>query len=339
MRGKPVVSRDTSDRCKLPQAFWQAAERMGLPATALLRQARLPAALHVTPDTWLSTAQYFALWRAVESLSQDPAIGLRMTIETDTSVHPPATLSAFFARDYRDGLHRLALFKRLCTPEKLTLTETNDECRVAVRWLCSSEPEPNAAADVTFAAILELGRRGTGRHITPIRVEMARPDTVSPAHRSYFGCHIRAGCAQNALVLHPADLELPFAGHNPELLSMLDPSLNAMLGEIEAQTSLSDQVKILIKRRIASGKPEIGDVARELGMSERSLQRRISEQGASYRGLMDEARLELGRYLLSDRQNGIDEIAFLLGFQDTSSFYRAFRSWEGVTPAQWRSLH
>ncbi|HVI91826.1 MAG TPA: AraC family transcriptional regulator ligand-binding domain-containing protein [Dongiaceae bacterium] len=333
------MSKDAGDKCRLPQAFWRAAERMGLPAPALLRQARLPASLHVVPDTWLSTAQYFALWRAVEVLSQDPAIGLRMTVETETSVHPPATMSAFFARDYRDGLHRLARFKRLCTPEELTLTDEGGECRVVVRWLYTDETEPAAAADVTFAAILELGRRGTGRHIAPVRVEMARSGPVSEAHRSYFGAPLRTGCAQNALVLDRSHLDLPFAGHNPALLAILDPSLVASLGEIEVQSSLSDQVKIVIKRRIASGKPDIANVASELGMSERTLQRRITEQGASYRGLLGEARQELGRRLLSDARNSIDEIAFLLGFQDTSSFYRAFRAWEGVTPAQWRDLH
>lgn len=332
------MRRDANDRCRLPQAFWRAAERMGLPAPAILRQARLPAALHATPDAWLTTAQYFALWRAVEALSQDPAIGLRMTMETDTSVHPPATMSAFFARDYRDGLHRLARFKRLCTPEELSLTETGGECRVAVQWLYTDEAEPEAAADVTFAAMLELGRRGTGKPITPLRVEMARPGPVSEAHHGYFGAPIRTGCAQNALVLRAGDLDLPFAGHNPELLAILEPSLTVALGEIEAQSSLPEQVKILIKRRIASGKPDIAEVAGELGMSERTLQRRITEQGGSYRGLLDEARQELGRSLLSDGQNGIDEVAFLLGFQDTSSFYRAFRAWEGVTPAQWRGL-
>lgn len=333
------MRRDAVDRCRLPQAFWRAAERCGLPAAALLRQARLPATLHVAPDTWLTTAQYFALWRAVEALSHDPAIGLNMTTQTETSVHPPATMSAFFARDYRDGLHRLARFKRLCTPEELKMTEANSECRVTVRWLHADQPEPNAAVDVTFAAILELGRRGTGKHITPIRIELARPDPISDAHRSYFDAPVRTGCAQNALVLHCADLDLPFSGHNPELLAILDPSLTDALGEIEAQSSLSDQVKILIKRRIASGKPDVADVARELGMSERTLQRRITERGSSYRDLLDEARQELGRHLLSDKQNTIDEIAFLLGFQDTSSFYRAFRTWEGVTPTQWRSLH
>ena len=328
-----------SDKCRLPQAFWRAAERMGLPAQALLRQAKLPATLHVTPNAWLTTAQYFALWRAVEALSQDPAIGLRMTNSTDSAVHPPATMAAFFALDFRDGLHRLARFKRLCAPEELSVTESGGECRVALRWLFAQEPEPDAAADVTFAVILELGRRGTGQHITPRRVEMVRSGSVTEAHRSYFDAPIRTGCAENALVLDAADLDLPFPGYNPDLLAIMEPSLAASLGEIKAQTSLAEQVKILIKRRLASGKPEIADIARELGMSERTLQRRVTEQGSSYRALLDDARQELGRQLLADDQNGIDDIAFLLGFQDTSSFYRAFRSWEGVTPAQWRGMH
>ncbi|WP_303385059.1 AraC family transcriptional regulator [Paracoccus sp. (in: a-proteobacteria)] len=227
----------------------------------------------------------------------------------------------------------------MCTPEELSVMESGDECRITLRWFYTHEVEPDAAAEVTFAAILELGRRGTGRHIRPLQVEMVRQGPVSETHRSYFDAPVRAGCPQNALVLNRDDLNLPFAGHNPELLAVLEPALAASLGEIEAQSSLLEQVKILIKRRLASGKPEVADVAHELGMSERTLQRRITEQGSSYRELLEDARQELGRHLLSDGQNGIGEIAFLLGFQDTSSFYRAFRSWEGVTPAQWRGMH
>lgn len=329
----------SGDKCRLPQAFWRAVEALGLSAPALLRQARLPATLHVTPDAWLTTAQYFALWHAVEALSNDPAIGIRMTTQTETSVQPPATMSAFFASDYRDGLHRLARFKRLCTPEQMVVTEDGNACRVSIRWLYGDAPEPEAATDVAFAMILELGRRGTGQQITPLRVEWTRVGAASDSHRRYFDAPIRTGCAENALILRRDDLDLPFAGHNPELLAILEPSLVASLGEIAAQSSLSDQVKILIKRRIASGKPDIGDMARELGLSERTLQRRITEQGTTYRDLMNEARQELGRHLLSDDQNSIDEIAFLLGFQDTTSFYRAFRTWEGITPAEWRNLH
>jgi AraC-like DNA-binding protein len=327
------------DKCKIPQAFWRAVERAGIPPAALLRQARLPATLHVSDDSWVTTAQYFALWRGLEELSHDPAIGLRMTVETDTSVHPPATMSAFFARDYRDGLVRLARFKRLCTPEELSLTEQGREAMVAVDWVYAIGQEPAPAADVTFAVILELGRRGTGRHITPIRVEMTRSGPLSVAHKDYFAAPVVFSAGRNALVLDAADLDRPFAGHNPELLAILTPALSMALDEIDAQSSLPEQVKIVLKRRLASGKPELSDMAEALGLSERTLQRRIAEAGTSFRQLLEDARQELGRDMLASGINGTDEIAYLLGYQDTSSFYRAFREWEGVTPSQWRDIH
>lgn len=330
------MTRLNVDRFRLPPAFWRAAGRMGLPAAAVLRQARLPANLHVAPETWLTTAQYFALWRAVESLSQDPAVGLQMVAQTENAAHPPATMAAFFARDFRDGLKRLARFKHLCTPETLEITNSGGECRVSTRWLHAIEPEPDAVVDVTLAAILELGRRGTGRPLRPLRVELTRSTLRGDTHRSYFDAPIRTGCGQNALIFAISDLDRPFPGHNPELLALLEPGLAASLAEIAAQSSLLDQVRILIRRRMASGKPDIADIATDLGLSERTLQRRITEEGASYRSLLDEIRRDIGRQLLANTGNGIDEVAFLLGFQDTSSFYRAFRSWEGVTPAQWR---
>lgn len=333
------MTRMNADRFRLPPAFWRAADRMGFPAAALLRQARLPANLHVAPETWLTTEQYFALWRAVEYLSQDPAVGLQMVAQTENAAHPPSTMAAFFARDFRDGLHRLARFKHLCTPETLEVTESGGECSVSSRWFYAEGAEPDAVADVTLAAILELGRRGTGRPLRPLRVEMTRNTLPSDTHRSYFDAPIRTGCGQNALILATSDLDRPFPGHNPELLAVLEPGLAASLAEIAAQSSLLDQVRILIRRRMASGKPDIAEIATDLGLSERTLQRRITEEGANYRGLLDEVRRNMGQQLLANTGNGIDEVAFLLGFQDTSSFYRAFRAWEGVTPAQWRERH
>ena len=333
------MSRLPVDKCKIPQAFWRAVVRAGIPSAALLRQARLPATLHVSDDARVTTEQYFALWRALEELTGDPAIGLTMTVETDTSVHPPATMSAFFAKDFRDGLVRLARFKRLCTPEELTLAEKGHEAVVTVDWVHAVGQEPDAAADVTFAAILELGRRGTGRHIVPLRVEMTRSGPLTTAHKDYFGAPVVFNAPRNVLVLDAPDLDRPFAGYNPELLAILTPVLSNALSEIDAQSSLPEQVKIVLKRRLASGKPELSDVADALGLSERTLQRRIAEAGTSFRQLLEVSRQELGRDMLASRSNGTEEIAYLLGYQDTSSFYRAFREWEGVTPSQWRENH
>ncbi|GJE28163.1 AraC family transcriptional regulator [Methylobacterium organophilum] len=328
-----------ADRCKVPAAFWRAVAQIGIPPAALLRQARLPATLHLEGQSLVTTAQFFAIWRALEALADEPALGIRFVAGAATAAHPPSSLAAFHARDYRDGLHRLARFKRLCTPEQFHIVEGAGECLITNAWFYATEPEPAIATDVAFATLVELGRRGTGLHLTPLRLDLQRPGPGHDAHRQYFGCEIRYGAPRNALLLKGADLDRPFPGHNPELLDMLTPSLASALGELEARSSLCAQVKIVLKRSLASGRPELADVARELGTSERTLQRRITEEGRTFREMLVEARQELGRQLLADPATDIDEVACLLGYQDTSSFYRAFRDWEGVTPSRWRELN
>lgn len=328
-----------ADKCKVPPAFWRSVEAIGIPSSALLRQARLPATLHLGGQGPVTTTQYFALMRALEDLSGEPALGIRMVEQADTSVHPPSSLAAFYARDYRDGLARLARFKRLCMPELLIVNEAGGDCTITVDWLYSHDAEPAITIDVTFAMLVELGRRATGRPIAPRRVEFARTGPKTARYGAYFGCPIRYGAGRNALILDREDLGLPFPGHNPELLEMLTPALSAALGELEAHSTVVEQVRIVLKRRLASGRPDLADVARQLGMSERTLQRRITEEGTSFRDLLVDARQDLGRLLLSDPATEIDEVACLLGYQETSSFYRAFREWEGVTPSRWREMH
>ncbi|WP_109109097.1 AraC family transcriptional regulator [Azospirillum sp. TSO35-2] len=233
---------------------------------------------------------------------------------------------------------RLARFKQLCAPERMSFSKDGMDCVVTVEWLHAAGEVPTSLTDATFVSIVELGRRGTGARLVPRRVEFTRPDDGGGVHRDYFGCPIRFGAGRNALVLDAADLDRPFPGHNPELLDILNPALASALSELEARSSTGEQVKIMLKRILASGRPEIADVARELGLSERTLQRRITGEGKTFRQLLVEARQDLVRQLLQDPSVEISEVAFLLGYEDANSFYRAFRSWEGTTPAQWRGL-
>ncbi|MDP1618078.1 AraC family transcriptional regulator [Phenylobacterium sp.] len=329
-----------ADRCKVPHGLWNAVEVIGIPPAALLRQARLPVTLPQTGQT-ITTAQYFALMRALEALSGDPAVGLQIVRNADTAVHPPATVAAFYARDLRDGIERLARFKRLCTPETLEITEELDggrrSCSVGMTWLHASEAEPAASVDATFSTLMELARRGTGADVRPLRVDLARPGLRSAVHETYFAAPVRLGAPRDLLVFDALDLDRPFPGHNPEVLAMLTPALGSALEEMQAR-SLSEQVVLELKRSLPSGRPDVSEVARRMGMSERTLQRRITEEGRSFRELLTEARRELGHRFLSDVAIELDEIAFLLGYQDATSFHRAFREWEGVTPARWREL-
>ncbi|MGY3447032.1 MULTISPECIES: AraC family transcriptional regulator [unclassified Bradyrhizobium] len=332
------MSAATADRCKVPKAFWQSVEHIGVSPAALLRQARLPATLHLSEQAQVTTAQYFTLWRALEELKPEPGLGLTLVQQTDTAVHPPSSLAAFYARDYRDGLLRIARFKRLCSPEQVRVAQGKEECAVTVEWPYATEAEPAISTDVTFASLVELGRRGTGQSLAPLRVELVRERPKNDVYQRYFECPVRFGAAQSRLILKPSDLDRPFPGHNQELLEILTPALASALGELQARSSIKEQVKVVLKRSLASGRPELSDVARDLGLSERTLQRRITEEGASFRELLAEARQELGRQLLLDPSAEIDEVACLLGYQDTSSFYRAFRDREGVTPSRWREL-
>jgi AraC-like DNA-binding protein len=333
-----TMSATLADKCRVPPLLWRTVMRAGLRPEMLLQHAGLPATLHLNTQAIVTTAQFFALWKAIERLMPEPGLGIRMVEALDTIAHPPSVLIAFHARDYREGLVRLARFKRLCTPEQLLCDEVKGECKVTVMWPHATEPTPAIAIDVTFATLIELGRRGSGQRITPNRIELARSNPRSDVHHRYFGCPIRFGAAADVLVLKSTDLRAPFPGHNPEMLDLLTPALSSALEEIQVHDSTGAQVKILMKRALASGRPELSQIARDLGVSERTLQRRITEEGTTFRALLSDARRELGRQLLSARDMSINEVAYLLGYQDTNAFHRAFREWEGVSPARWRDL-
>lgn len=302
----------------------------------MLRQARLPATLHASPQSFVSTGEFFDVWRAIEALSGDPSIGLTLTEKTETALTPPSMLSAFYARDYADGLGRLARFKQLCTPESLIIDRRAEGVTISTEWPFAVGPPPGAAADADLAAIIELGRRGTRHQVVALAVELTRRDPGHGRHRDYFGCAVRFSASRDLIRLRTEDLDLPFPGHNAEMLALMTPALSGALDEIRANSSMRDTVKVVLKRRMASGRPELADVAAELGTSERTLQRRITDEGTTFRRLVEEARRELGRQMLQSGTVGVDEIAYLLGFQEVSSFYRAFREWEGVTPSDWR---
>jgi AraC-like DNA-binding protein len=95
----------------------------------------------------------------------------------------------------------------------------------------------------------------------------------------------------------------------------------------------------MLARQLSGGRPDISAVARELGVSERTLQRRLGGEGASFQLLLTAVRRTRARELLADPALDIDEVALLLGYEDQNSFFRAFRLWEGETPSNRRAMH
>src|SRR6202166_1975307 len=176
------------DRFKVAYAFWIGLAQIGLTPAAVLSQARVPVTVFDGKKNLVTTAQFFALWRAVGELSPDPAAGLKIAIQMDVGDRPPSTMAAFHSRDYRDALTRLARFKQLCTPEELQIKMSKDECLIEPVWTPPQGETPPLLTDAAFASFVELGRRGTGHPLNPKRVELKRSAEATGFHQAYLQC-------------------------------------------------------------------------------------------------------------------------------------------------------
>ena len=323
---------------KMPTGFWAGLCQLGIAPHDVVRKAQLP--LTIITEPVVTTAQYFAIWQAYSNLIDDTAKGIiKLTTAFETAHYPPTVLATYHARDYRDALKRMARYKQLCPPESLRITEEGENCTIELKWLYTEQPGPPMLVGITLAFLLELGRRGTGQHLTAKSVEFSKPMGDVHVLEAYFDCRVRIGADCNRLTLHRVDLDRPFISYNSELLEILTPVLDQSLDEQQRSRSITDMVKWIIKRILPGGRLNIQTVASELGMSDRTLQRRLTDEGTSFKHLLTQVRHEQAREYLADPSLDIKEVAALIGYEDPNSFYRAFHLWEGDTPANWRTQH
>lgn len=325
------------DRIKIPKGFWLGLRQLNIAAHDVVRKAGLPLTI-VNEPAVVTTAQYFSLWQAFSDVVADPAAAtVKLSTDFETAQLPPSVLAPYHARDYRDALNRMARYKQLCAPERIQITEKGELCTIELAWLYSDHPEPPMLISVTMATLLAIGRLGTGQTLSARLVEFSHPIRNIQALEAFFGCPVRVGAGRNRLSLHRRDLDRPFISYNEELLEILTPALDRSLEEKQRSLSITEMVKWLMKRSLAAGRPDIQAIASELGISDRTLQRRLTDDGANFKQLLTDARREKALEYLSDPLLDLKEVAFLLGYEDQNSFFRAFRQWEGDTPSNWRA--
>jgi AraC-like DNA-binding protein len=326
------------NRFRVASTLARKLEELGVSPADVLRQAGLPTGLFHQEKIQVSTEELFALYRGLES-SGGPAIGLKLGTEDRLERYDPVGIAAVSARSLRDALQRLARYKQLTCPEAIEVAERGDECRVQFRWLLAQETEPPVLVDVCFAWVANIARRGTGGLVNPKRLELRGPARNSRMYTAHFGCPARFEVRQNVIVFAKADLDRPFLTHNADLSAVVARHLEAELSQALAPSAIGEQVKGILTRQLAGRRPGIEDVARELGLSSRTLQRRLAEDGATFQQLVQEARRDLARHYLSHSSLELNETAYLLGYEDAHSFFRAFQEWEGTSPGEWRARH
>jgi AraC-like DNA-binding protein len=310
-----------------------------LPLPALLQRAGLPPAFFQQEKIYATTAELFALWRAIGESCPDPAIGLKLGAEPRPERFHPAAIAAVCSRNFRDALQRMARFKQLTCPEEIRVHSGRDETSVEFFYLEADQAQPAILVDLCLSWIASIGRRGTDGQITPLRLELTRPARHRQLLETHYGCKASFAAARNALVFQSSDLDRPFVTHNVDLLAAIGAQLESELQARKTGADLGEQVKHSLKRSLAGRRPNLRHIARDLGMSTRTLQRRLTDDGVTFQQVVEDTRRELARHYLKHSAVELNEAAYLLGYEDANSFFRAFHLWEGTSPGEWRSRH
>ena len=192
------------------------------------------------------------------------------------------------------------------------------------------------ANECALAATVSALRQIGGPTVAPSEVSFRHLAPSSTGeHWAFFGCPVRFGEPANSLRFDRATLDirsrLADEGLSAYLLATLDD-----LHRTEQAATTVDRVYRTVTDSLPDGLPAKADVARRLGMSERTLHRRLAEEQASFREVTKRARQHVAESLLGDNRTSLAEVAFLTGFADQSAFQRAFKSWTGQTPVGYR---
>jgi AraC-like DNA-binding protein len=326
-----------TDAVPIPLDLFDRLRRAGLDVDVILRRARLPRSRFSVPRPQGTTAEFFALWRAVEAENADPGLGLRIGVEVLPDENNVVSLAAMHSPTLGEGLRKLARYKRLVCPEKISIEIADGEARLRFEWLLAEDAPPSLLTDIIFAGITNLAQRGTETSIKPRRLEFMRRAGNEAMLQRHFGCELRFDAPHDLMVFDEAVLALPMVNRNAQLLAVLLPGLEKAVGQDDEARTLADDVRALLSEAICGDRPAIAKVARSLRMSPRTMQRRLGELGTTYQEVLDDVRRQSARRLLANTDLAIGEVAFLLGFEEVNSFTRAFQAWEQSTPAKWRA--
>ncbi len=192
----------------------------------------------------------------------------------------------------------------------------------------------NEASIASLAAISQQVTTAPLR-LLAVSFEHGAPERVD-AHEAHFGCPVHFDAPRDGLLVASENLLHQNRLADPGMVRFFDAHLDKELAELDDDHSLEHRVRSHVARSLSDGAPTVSSTAKRLGMSARSLQRRLAASGQSYQQLIDEARRQLAERLLRQTDYSLSEVAFLTGFSEQSAFTRAFKRWAGQTPRSYR---
>jgi AraC-like DNA-binding protein len=315
------------------QAVLSTLRSLDIDAEAVLERAGIAADAIGDPRARLPRENMLAMWEAARQLSGEPAFGLRVAeriVPAGLDVLVYLARSAGTLGEVVRGVGRYA--RLLDDAAEIQLSEQDGLTTLRPR-LTDGEPISGGAMECFFAFGVRLSREVTGQSLQPVRVDFTHraPDDTSE-YRRLFGGLVTFEADLPGLTFASAQLDLPIVTADPGLSRILTRHADELLQELGPADHFNQRVRSLIVELLPGQDATLKRIAQRMAMSERTLRRKLQENGTSLHALRDEVRVALAVRYLADSRLTFEQIAHQLGFADARAFRRAYKRWTGRSP-------
>ena len=309
----------------------------GRDLSPILKRAGLDPAVVADPEARMSHTAVRAFCDEAVKATGDETFGLHVAEQVRPAVFDALGYVFRSSRTLADGLRRFAQYHRFLD-DVLTVKVETAGVQARITFDASeSEHLTRPVSEFLLAILMRAARVETARpDLDPVAVEFAfETPADTTEHRRFFRAPLHFGQPTNTLVMHRRDLDLPFRQAEPELREVLERRVQDVIARLPPTDTITARARAVLRAELDGGKPTAAAVGRRLGLSERSLHRRLREEGMTLRTLLHELRRELSERYMREGIS-INETAFLLGYSEASAFHRSFRRWTGRTPSAYR---
>ena len=321
--------------------FWvkgivAALKQDNLDVLALMHEAGLDPVALDSPDARFPTEKISRLWRLAVERSGNPAAGLAGALIAKPSLFDVVGYAMMSSPDLHGVLDRAARYIRIVSDAAtLSVATHHDGYRLCLELLGGEDDVPWQRYCFDLMSLLSFLRWIMEGDLQALALELrASPDNMQPDEIT-SGCPLRFGAGVNALLFALTDVARPLPTAHAQLANVHERIAREYLARLD-DSQIVTRVRAAILESLTDGQPQRAKVARTLGMSERTLQRRLETEGTSFRLLLDETHKEMARTYIERRDLSLAEVAYLLGFNDQSSLFRATQRWFGTSPRQYR---
>lgn len=329
--------KDPSGLARLALIHLDRMSRIGVSRAELMKDARLDEKQLADPDARIPLSALTRLWHAAAVRVPDPSLGLRLGIDFRAREFGLVGYTMAFSSTLGAALQRFDRYAHIMSDALVVEREATD----GGTWVrLDVQPALRAfrpAADARLTALVAVCRELTGAPILPLTVQLPyrRPADVQEYERFFRG-PLEFGALATGFLLAKSDLARPVVSSDPALTGYLDRLAEQTLSALGTERTVKDRVVRTLWTDLSAGDAHLDRTARLLGMSARALQRRLREEGTTFAEVLTKLRQDMAQPLLRDGRLAVSEVAFLLGYEDPSSFQRAFRRWSGVSPRAFR---